>query len=168
MGKNKEKIKTLEEKRRELLMMGGEGRIEKQHQKGKLSARERLDLLMDEGYLVYQENVGLVATEKLGRLLGGGPTQEDVDAEMKACNWRDTGMIADYVAADDPPWTSGSLPQATRCYPEYRGNTATCWDGASVDHPGRSGIAWCTYKHVSKTAYHEGGNAGKVYECVCR
>ena len=28
---------------------GGEGRVEKQHQKGKLTARERIDLLLDEG-----------------------------------------------------------------------------------------------------------------------
>lgn len=44
-----EKIELLKKKREEALKMGGEARIEKQHQKGKLTARERLDLLFDQG-----------------------------------------------------------------------------------------------------------------------
>ncbi len=43
-----EKIAHLKEKRAKSLLLGGEDRIEKQHAKGKLSARERLDLLFDE------------------------------------------------------------------------------------------------------------------------
>jgi len=42
-----EKIEQLKEKRKKVAEMGGEARIEKQHAKGKLSARERLDLLFD-------------------------------------------------------------------------------------------------------------------------
>ena len=37
----------LEEKRTEALLGGGRDRIDKQHEKGKLTARERLDLLLD-------------------------------------------------------------------------------------------------------------------------
>lgn len=44
-----EKIALLKEKREKLLQMGGKLRVEKQHEKGKLTARERIDLLFDEG-----------------------------------------------------------------------------------------------------------------------
>ncbi|MEM9324172.1 MAG: acyl-CoA carboxylase subunit beta [Bacteroidota bacterium] len=43
-----DKIKLLDEKNALALVGGGEARIEKQHQKGKLSARERLEVLLDE------------------------------------------------------------------------------------------------------------------------
>ncbi|MDX1701580.1 MAG: acyl-CoA carboxylase subunit beta, partial [Melioribacteraceae bacterium] len=44
-----EKIKKLENLRNEAKKGGGEKRIESQHKKGKLTARERIDLLVDEG-----------------------------------------------------------------------------------------------------------------------
>ena len=44
-----EKIELLKKKRLEVEKMGGSVRIDKQHEKGKLSARERIDLLFDEG-----------------------------------------------------------------------------------------------------------------------
>ena len=43
------KIKKLEELRAEAMLGGGEDRIKAQHDKGKLTARERLDILLDEG-----------------------------------------------------------------------------------------------------------------------
>ena len=43
-----DKISLLKKKREQVAEMGGKARIEKQHAKGKLSARERLDLLFDE------------------------------------------------------------------------------------------------------------------------
>ncbi|MFC2123905.1 acyl-CoA carboxylase subunit beta [Bacteroidota bacterium] len=46
---NQEKIKELIDKRNEARLGGGEDRIESQHQKGKLTARERMHLLLDEG-----------------------------------------------------------------------------------------------------------------------
>jgi acetyl-CoA carboxylase carboxyltransferase component len=46
---NQEKINELIEKRAEARMGGGEKRIESQHKKGKLTARERILLLLDEG-----------------------------------------------------------------------------------------------------------------------
>jgi acetyl-CoA carboxylase carboxyltransferase component len=42
-----EKLKKLNEMRRKARLGGGEDRIESQHQKGKLTARERLELLLD-------------------------------------------------------------------------------------------------------------------------
>ena len=47
-----DKLKRLEELRREAELGGGEDRIRAQHRRGKLSARERLDLLLDEGSFV--------------------------------------------------------------------------------------------------------------------
>lgn len=46
---NKEKYEILEKKNAEALLGGGQARIDAQHKKGKLTARERVHLLMDEG-----------------------------------------------------------------------------------------------------------------------
>ena len=43
------KLEILEAKNQEALLGGGQARIDAQHKKGKLTARERLDLLLDEG-----------------------------------------------------------------------------------------------------------------------
>ncbi|TYR76347.1 acyl-CoA carboxylase subunit beta [Rossellomorea vietnamensis] len=47
-----EKINELYDRRREVERGGGDKRIEKQHEKGKLTARERIDILVDEGSFV--------------------------------------------------------------------------------------------------------------------
>ncbi len=44
-----DRIERLEELRREAMLGGGARRVEQQHDRGKLTARERLDLLLDEG-----------------------------------------------------------------------------------------------------------------------
>lgn len=44
-----EKIKKLNEIKQEAFLGGGQKRIDSQHKKGKLTARERIDLLLDEG-----------------------------------------------------------------------------------------------------------------------
>ena len=49
MSKQLEKIKKLIEKREEARLGGGERRIEAQHKKGKYTARERIDMLLDVG-----------------------------------------------------------------------------------------------------------------------
>jgi propionyl-CoA carboxylase beta chain len=53
MAKNnqskEEKFKLLQKKNEEALLGGGQDRIDAQHKKGKLTARERIDLLLDEG-----------------------------------------------------------------------------------------------------------------------
>jgi propionyl-CoA carboxylase beta chain len=54
-----DKIKTLQQKQQEALLGGGTARVEAQHKKGKLTARERLHFLMDEGS--FQEIGMLVA-----------------------------------------------------------------------------------------------------------
>src|SRR5689334_19118814 len=44
-----DRIARLEEMRRTAALGGGEARVQQQHAKGKLTARERIDLLLDEG-----------------------------------------------------------------------------------------------------------------------
>ncbi|MDX5346537.1 MAG: methylmalonyl-CoA carboxyltransferase, partial [Hymenobacteraceae bacterium] len=44
-----ERFETLDRKNKEALLGGGQDRIDAQHKKGKLTARERIHLLMDEG-----------------------------------------------------------------------------------------------------------------------
>lgn len=50
--KREEQFKQLEKLNRESKLGGGEKRIKAQHEKGKLTARERIDLLVDEGTFV--------------------------------------------------------------------------------------------------------------------
>ena len=47
-----EKINDLYDRKRKVELGGGDERIEKQHEKGKLTARERIELLVDEGSFV--------------------------------------------------------------------------------------------------------------------
>ena len=49
---NINKYKDLRERKEKIMLGGGEARIQKQHEKGKLTARERLALLFDEGTFV--------------------------------------------------------------------------------------------------------------------
>ncbi len=49
MGIVSDKIKDLKEREKKVLAMGGEAAIAKRHEQGKLTARERLDLLFDKG-----------------------------------------------------------------------------------------------------------------------
>jgi propionyl-CoA carboxylase beta chain len=56
-----DKISVLREKIRQAMLGGGEKRIDSQHKKGKLTARERIQLLMDEGSF---EEVGMLVTHR--------------------------------------------------------------------------------------------------------
>jgi propionyl-CoA carboxylase beta chain len=56
-----EKIKDLEKKIAEAHKGGGEKRIEAQHEKNKLTARERIHFLMDEGSF---EEIGMLVTHR--------------------------------------------------------------------------------------------------------
>ena len=50
-----EKIEILDAMRQESLRGGGQNRIDQQHSRGKLTARERLNLLMDE--VTFEETI---------------------------------------------------------------------------------------------------------------
>jgi len=56
-----EKLTTLESKKAEALLGGGQKRIDKQHQKKKLFARERIQYLLDEGSF---EEIGMFVTHR--------------------------------------------------------------------------------------------------------
>jgi propionyl-CoA carboxylase beta chain len=55
------KFTELEKKVSKALEGGGQKRIDEQHKKGKLTARERIDLLLDEGSF---EEVGMLVTHR--------------------------------------------------------------------------------------------------------
>ena len=57
----KDKFSILEQKKAEALLGGGEKRIESQHKKGKLTARERVHFLMDEGSF---EEIGMLVRHR--------------------------------------------------------------------------------------------------------
>jgi acetyl-CoA carboxylase carboxyltransferase component len=59
----KAKIDALHAKRQKNLAMGGAGRVAKQHERGKLTVRERIDLLFDAGTFV---ELGLLAQSRDG------------------------------------------------------------------------------------------------------
>ena len=61
VGMDKTPEQILNEKRAESQLGGGQKRIESQHAKGKLTARERLDILLDEG--TFQE-IGAMVTHR--------------------------------------------------------------------------------------------------------
>ncbi len=65
------KIKALEDKLAQAKLGGGKERIEKQHQKKKLTARERIDYLLDEGSF---EEIGILVTHRT--------TDFDMDKEV--------------------------------------------------------------------------------------
>ncbi|MGN6395232.1 MAG: acyl-CoA carboxylase subunit beta [Mucilaginibacter sp.] len=64
------KINLLNQKRSEALMGGGQARIESQHKKGKLTARERLHFLLDEG-----------SFQEIGMLVSHRSTDFDMEKE---------------------------------------------------------------------------------------
>ena len=74
MSKQLEKIKQLIEKREQARLGGGEKAIQKQHDKGKYTARERIDMLLDKGsfeeYDMFKEhrchNFGMEKKQFLG------------------------------------------------------------------------------------------------------
>src|SRR5215207_2140014 len=55
------KLNILEKKKAEALLGGGQKRIDAQHKKGKLTARERIHFLMDEGSF---EEIGMMVQHR--------------------------------------------------------------------------------------------------------
>ena len=83
----RERVAELEARRAKVREMGGPEKIAKHHDRGKLTARERLALLFDDGAFV---EVGIHGTEM-------GPGAHQVPADAVVCGW---GKVAGrYVAA---------------------------------------------------------------------
>ncbi len=70
------RISELRARRNKNLAMGGDEKIAKQHQRGKLTVRERLDLLFDKDTFV---ELGLLAEQQAVR--GGEPVAGDTPAD---------------------------------------------------------------------------------------
>ena len=101
-----EKIKDLEEKIAEAHKGGGEKRIEAQHEKNKLTARERIHFLMDEGSF---EEIGMFVTHRSNNfgLDKNKPLGDGVVTGYGTINGRLT-----YVFAQDFTVMGGSLAEA--------------------------------------------------------
>lgn len=100
------KIALLQQKQAEALRGGGEARIEKQHQSGKLTARERLDLLLDEGSF---EEIGLLVTH---RASGFGLDAKKIPGDGVVTGYGRIQGRWVYVFAQDFTVLGGSLAEA--------------------------------------------------------
>ena len=74
----REEIKRLEAERERIKLMGGEERVKRQHDRGKLTARERIDLLFDEGTFT---EVGMLGT------VMGTPVPQQIPADGVVCGF---------------------------------------------------------------------------------
>jgi methylmalonyl-CoA decarboxylase subunit alpha len=77
MATMRERVAELEARRAKAREMGGPAKIAKHHERGKLTARERMALLFDGGEFV---EVGIHGTEM-------GPGAQDVPADAVVCGW---------------------------------------------------------------------------------
>ncbi len=80
-----DKLKLLEEKRIQAMEGGGEGRIRKQHEKGKLTARERIHLFIDAGTF---EEIGMFVEHRT------------IDFGMDRQKYPGDGVVTGYGAVD--------------------------------------------------------------------
>ncbi len=118
MSTQTEKIKELMELRAKARVGGGEKAIEKQHEKGKLTARERINLLLDEGSFEEMDmfvkhrctNFGMEKKQYLGDGVndsGGARLQEGINAlagyaEIFQRNIMSSGVIPQISAIMGP------------------------------------------------------------------
>jgi hypothetical protein len=58
-----ETIKKIEELRQKSQEGGGSTRIEKHHSHGRITARERISLLLDEGNILFRDNLSLLSND---------------------------------------------------------------------------------------------------------
>jgi acetyl-CoA carboxylase carboxyltransferase component len=104
MGKTTaEKIGELTERKKRLVTMGGEKLVQKQHEQGKLTARERLDFFFDKG--TFQE-VGLLVKHR-STLFGLGDKEINADGVITGFG-RVNGRVV-FAAAQDFTSAGGSL-----------------------------------------------------------
>ena len=98
-----ELVKDLEARREQVRAMGGPAKVEKQHQRGKLTARERLSAFFDDG--VYFE-IGMLG-RPMGLMSGGDP----VPADAVVCGFGKVGGRMVCSAAYDFTVKGGSIGQ---------------------------------------------------------
>ena len=77
-----DKLDRLEQLRQRSLLGGGQARIDAQHEKGKLTARERIDLLLDPGSFEELDSLAVDEDHHDGEGIHGGAVVtggDDVD-----------------------------------------------------------------------------------------
>jgi acetyl-CoA carboxylase carboxyltransferase component len=105
MSIQEDKIRELVERREKARMGGGLKRIDAQHQKGKLTARERLALLLDEGSL---EEFDMFVQHRCTNF-GMEKTRYDGDGVVTGMGTIDGRLV--YVAAQDFTVSGGSMSE---------------------------------------------------------
>ena len=103
MSIQQEKIKELVERRAAARMGGGQKRIDAQHQKGKLTARERIAMLLDEGSF---EEFDMFVQHRCTNF-GMEKTKFDGDGVVTGMGTIDGRLV--YVSAQDFTVTGGSM-----------------------------------------------------------
>ncbi len=101
-----DKLKKLETKIAEAKLGGGEKRIESQHKKGKLTARERIHFLMDEGTF---EEIGMLVTH---RSTDFGLDKQKILGDGVVTGYGEINGRLTYVFAQDFTVLGGSLAEA--------------------------------------------------------
>ncbi len=100
-----DRLQLLREKQALALEGGGENRIEQQHKKGKLTARERIHFLLDEGSF---EEIGMLVTH---RATDFGMEQQKVYGDGVITGYGTIGGRLVYVFAQDFTVFGGSLSE---------------------------------------------------------
>jgi hypothetical protein len=104
----RDKLDLLERRRAEAELGGGAARLKAQHDKGKLSARERLDVLLDEGSFVELDRFVTARTSDAAGENGDGPVYGD---GVVTGYGRVEGRLV-YVFSQDFTVYGGSLAEA--------------------------------------------------------
>ena len=102
----KNKIKALNAKISEAKQGGGEKRIEAQHKKGKLTARERIHFLLDEGTF---EEIGMLVTHRSSNF---GLDKQKILGDGVVTGYGSINGRLIYVFAQDFTVMGGSLAEA--------------------------------------------------------
>jgi acetyl-CoA carboxylase carboxyltransferase component len=103
MSLMREKIQELSERRADLESGGGPAKIEAQHNKGKLTARERIDRLIDPGTFV---ELGLFAKHRCTRL---GMDKKELPADGVVTGYGEIGGRTVFVYSQDFTVMGGSV-----------------------------------------------------------
>ena len=98
-------ITALEKRRSEARLGGGQRRIDTQHAKGKLTARERLDVLLDPNSF---EEYDMFVTQ---RCTDFGMAEEEIPGDGVVTGWGTIGGRMVYVFSQDFTVFGGSLSE---------------------------------------------------------
>jgi acetyl-CoA carboxylase carboxyltransferase component len=101
-----EKTEHLQEKREQALLGGGQRRIDRQHEKGKMTARERVEELLDPGSF---RELDMFVTH---RAVGFGVEERKVLGDSVATGWGTINGRQVYIFSQDFTVFGGSLSEA--------------------------------------------------------